>query len=49
MPFGDFELTSACDAVFRLDGGAMIGAAARPLWERRVPPCDLGPVLLHEL
>jgi glyoxylase-like metal-dependent hydrolase (beta-lactamase superfamily II) len=38
MRFGDFELISVCDALFRLDGGAMFGVVARPLWERRAPP-----------
>jgi glyoxylase-like metal-dependent hydrolase (beta-lactamase superfamily II) len=38
MDFGDFELLPVRDAVFRLDGGAMFGVVARPLWERRAPP-----------
>ena len=37
MHFGDFELISICDAYFRLDGGAMFGVVAKPLWERRAP------------
>jgi glyoxylase-like metal-dependent hydrolase (beta-lactamase superfamily II) len=35
--FGDLELISVCDAYFRLDGGAMFGVVAKPLWERRAP------------
>ncbi|HSL20931.1 MAG TPA: MBL fold metallo-hydrolase [Vicinamibacterales bacterium] len=37
MILGDLELISVCDALFRLDGGAMFGAVAKPLWERRAP------------
>jgi glyoxylase-like metal-dependent hydrolase (beta-lactamase superfamily II) len=37
MFFGDFELISVCDAYFHLDGGAMFGVVAKPLWERRAP------------
>lgn len=37
MTFGDFELISVCDAYFHLDGGAMFGVVAKPLWERRAP------------
>lgn len=38
MEFGDVELLPVRDASFRLDGGAMFGVVARPLWERRAPP-----------
>ncbi len=37
MRFGDFELIPVCDAYFHLDGGAMFGVVAKPLWERRAP------------
>jgi len=37
MQFGEFELISLCDAYFHLDGGAMFGVVAKPLWERRMP------------
>lgn len=37
MIFGDFELIPVLDAYFRLDGGAMFGVVAKPLWERRAP------------
>jgi glyoxylase-like metal-dependent hydrolase (beta-lactamase superfamily II) len=36
MFFGDFELISVFDAYFHLDGGAMFGVVAKPLWERRM-------------
>lgn len=37
MHFGDLELISVFDAYFHLDGGAMFGVVAKPLWERRMP------------
>ena len=37
MVFGSLELISVCDAFFHLDGGAMFGVVAKPLWERRAP------------
>ncbi len=37
MIVGDLELISVCDAYFHLDGGAMFGVVAKPLWERRAP------------
>lgn len=36
MYFGDLELISVLDAYFHLDGGAMFGVVAKPLWERRM-------------
>lgn len=38
MDLGDLELIPVLDAYFHLDGGAMFGVVARPLWERRMPP-----------
>jgi glyoxylase-like metal-dependent hydrolase (beta-lactamase superfamily II) len=37
MRFGDFELISLSDGLFRLDGGAMFGIVPKPLWEKRAP------------
>jgi glyoxylase-like metal-dependent hydrolase (beta-lactamase superfamily II) len=37
VKFGDLELTSLSDGVFRLDGGAMFGVVPKPLWEKRLP------------
>jgi glyoxylase-like metal-dependent hydrolase (beta-lactamase superfamily II) len=37
MRFGDLELISLSDGIFRLDGGAMFGVVPKPLWERRAP------------
>lgn len=37
MRFGDVELLSLSDGMFRLDGGAMFGVVPKPLWERRAP------------
>lgn len=38
MDLGDLEIIPVLDAYFHLDGGAMFGVVARPLWERRMPP-----------
>jgi methylmalonyl-CoA epimerase len=35
---GDFELISAHDGRFRLDGGAMFGAVPKVLWQQKSPP-----------
>jgi glyoxylase-like metal-dependent hydrolase (beta-lactamase superfamily II) len=37
MQFGDLELISLSDGVFRLDGGSMFGVVPKPLWEKRAP------------
>jgi len=37
VQFGDVELRSLSDGMFRLDGGAMFGVVPKPLWERRAP------------
>ncbi len=37
MFLGSLELIPLCDAYFHLDGGAMFGVVAKPLWERRAP------------
>jgi glyoxylase-like metal-dependent hydrolase (beta-lactamase superfamily II) len=37
MQFGDLELISLFDGVFRLDGGAMFGVVPKVLWEKRMP------------
>jgi glyoxylase-like metal-dependent hydrolase (beta-lactamase superfamily II) len=37
MFLGELELISVLDAYFHLDGGAMFGVVAKPLWERRMP------------
>ncbi|MGH9255690.1 MAG: methylmalonyl-CoA epimerase [Vicinamibacterales bacterium] len=40
MPWGNVELASLHDGLFRLDGGAMYGVVPRPLWEAVTPPDD---------
>jgi glyoxylase-like metal-dependent hydrolase (beta-lactamase superfamily II) len=37
VQFGEVELRSLSDGMFRLDGGAMFGVVPKPLWERRAP------------
>ena len=37
MQFGDLELISLSDGVFRLDGGSMFGVVPKVLWEKRAP------------
>ncbi|MBI4265601.1 MAG: methylmalonyl-CoA epimerase [Acidobacteria bacterium] len=46
MAWGDLELVSVSDGLFRLDGGAMFGVVPRPLWETRLPVDDRNRVLL---
>jgi methylmalonyl-CoA epimerase len=46
LGWGDLQLTSVNDGLFRLDGGAMFGVVPRPLWEKRAQPDDRGRVLL---
>ena len=38
LRIGRYELASALDAMFSLDGGAMFGTVPRALWEREIPP-----------
>jgi hypothetical protein len=40
LAWGDLQLTSVNDGLFRLDGGAMFGVVPRPLWEKKAPPDD---------
>ncbi|MDA1184288.1 MAG: methylmalonyl-CoA epimerase [Acidobacteria bacterium] len=40
LPWGDLELVSVHDGVFRLDGGAMFGVVPRPEWEAQATPDD---------
>ena len=37
MQFGDLELISLSDGMFRLDGGSMFGVVPKLLWEKRAP------------
>ncbi|HUL73956.1 MAG TPA: MBL fold metallo-hydrolase [Vicinamibacterales bacterium] len=37
MTLGEFEVRSAIDGFFGLDGGAMFGVVPKTLWERRAP------------
>ena len=46
LAWGDFELVSAHDGMFRLDGGGMFGAVPRPVWEAQASPDDRHRVLL---
>ena len=43
---GDLELVSLCDGFFRLDGGAVFGAAPKPQWSIRTPADELNRVRL---
>ncbi len=38
LRIGRWEIATALDATFALDGGAMFGIVPRPLWERKVAP-----------
>ncbi len=46
MQFGDLELISLFDGLFRLDGGAMFGVVPKPLWEKRIPADDKNRITL---
>lgn len=46
MEFGEFELFSVSDGLFRLDGGAMFGVVPRVLWEKTNAPNDKNRILL---
>ena len=35
---GDLELVSLSDGFLHVDGGAMFGSVAKPLWEQKAPP-----------
>src|SRR2546422_141451 len=43
---GDLELVSISDGFFRLDGGAMFGVVAKPLWEKKAPPDERNRIVL---
>ena len=38
MRVGRYEIATAVDALFSVDGGAMFGVVPRPAWEREFPP-----------
>lgn len=40
LPWGDLQLISVNDGLFRLDGGAMFGVVPRALWEKKTVPDD---------
>lgn len=46
IPWGDLELVTVSDGLFRLDGGAMFGVVPRPLWEKKMLPDDRNRILL---
>lgn len=46
MKFGDFELFSVSDGLFKLDGGAMFGVVPKVLWERTDPANEQNRILL---
>ena len=46
LPWGDLELVSVHDGLFRLDGGAMYGVVPRPLWEKKTLADDRNRILL---
>ena len=40
LAWGNLELTTLHDGLFRLDGGAMFGVVPKALWEKKAPPDD---------
>jgi methylmalonyl-CoA epimerase len=40
LHWGNLDLATLHDGLFRLDGGAMFGVVPRPLWEGQAPPDD---------
>ena len=46
IPWGDLEVLTLHDGLFRLDGGAMFGIVPRPLWERKMAADDRHRILL---
>lgn len=46
MKLGKFEILTAWDGYFRLDGGAMFGIVPKPLWSKSDPPDDRNRILL---
>ncbi len=46
MQFGEFELFTVSDGLFRLDGGAMFGVVPRVLWEKTNMPNAKNRILL---
>ena len=46
MAWGNLELVTVHDGLFRLDGGAMFGVVPRTLWKAQAPPDDRNRILL---
>ena len=46
MKFGEFEIFSISDGIFRLDGGAMFGVVPKALWQRTNEPDASNRILL---
>jgi methylmalonyl-CoA epimerase len=46
LEWGDMDLVTLHDGLFRLDGGAMFGVVPRPLWQPQAPPDDRNRILL---
>lgn len=46
MQFGEFEIYSISDGLFRLDGGAMFGVVPKVLWQRTNEPDESNRILL---
>lgn len=46
MKFGEFELFSITDGLFKLDGGAMFGVVPKVLWQRTTPANEQNRILL---
>ena len=46
LPWGNLELVSLHDGLFRLDGGGMFGVVPRPVWEAQASPDERHRVLL---
>lgn len=46
IKFGDFELYSASDGLFKLDGGAMFGVVPKALWNKTNPANEMNRIQL---
>ena len=44
--FGEIEVHTLSDGLFRFDGGAMFGIVPRVIWEKNYPPDELNRVSL---
>jgi glyoxylase-like metal-dependent hydrolase (beta-lactamase superfamily II) len=47
MKFGDWDVSTLDEGLFRLDGGAMFGVVPREVWEKEHPPDDRNRIALQ--